>query len=904
MDDDKNISMDKAYESKKFEKDIYQMWEEGGFFEAKVDKNRKPYVISMPPPNATGVLHLGHVVFISVSDSIVRYQRMKGKNVLWLPGTDHAAIATQTKVEKIVAKQEGKTRHDYGREKFVEKVKDFVENSRSTIREQLRRTGASCDWKHEAYTFSEELSTAVNTAFEKMYHDGLIYRGNRIVNWCPRCHSTLADDEIEYKEQKAVLYTFRYASDFPFEIATTRPETKLGDTAVAVNPDDVRYQKYIGQEFEVDFCGQKLRLKVIADLEVDMDFGTGALGVTPAHSYVDFDMAQKNNLPVIKVIDEDGKMNENAGEFAGMTVLEARDKVVECLKESGLMISQVEIDNNLSVCYRCETSIEPLTSEQWFVDVNKKITGWKTDRIKGLVEGEKYSLKDVSRMVVKSKQIRLLPDRFEKVYFGWMDNLRDWCVSRQIWWGHRIPVFYRKLKSTSEYQLESIKENDIYVGTNPSGEGWVQDEDTLDTWFSSGLWTFSSLGWPKQTPDLKYFHPTDLMVTGREIIFQWVARMILMSTYLVGEIPFRDVYLTGILYDKDGNKMSKSLGNAIDPLEMIDQYGTDALRLSVIGGIAPGVDFRFHHEKIVGQRNFVNKLWNVSRFIIANLDASVGREKIVRKNIEEIDLRDEDKWILSRLSKVAKSVSKYLDEYKLSLAIESLHEFIWSDLADWYVEMVKGDLNSENKQRKIDVQKILSFVLTNTLKLMHPFAPFVTEVIWNNLSKDGWGKLIVATWPDDLDFVDDVAEEKIKNIQEMVVGVRNLIADFGMANEKNMKVFLKFGTNVDAEIVGNQIVKLVKNISEYEVVDEIGDELVSGIYKIGSAGLEISQEVKEAQRKRVLEEVEKLTNYAQMLGKKLANENYVKNAPGEVVEKDRKTLAEIEEKLGELISNK
>jgi valyl-tRNA synthetase len=495
--------MDKAYEPGKYEDEIYKMWEEGGYFESEVDENKVPYVISMPPPNATGVLHLGHVVFVSVSDAQIRYQRMKGKNALWLPGTDHAAIATQTKVEKILAKEEGKTRHDYGREKFVQKVKDFVDNSRATIKSQLKKTGASCDWRREAYTLSDELSLAVNTAFEKMYKDGLIYRGDRIVNWCPRCGSTLADDEIEYKEAKTILYTFKYSRDFPFEIATTRPETKLGDTAVAVNPNDERYQKYIGQQFEVDFCGQKLMIKVIADEEVDMTFGTGALGVTPAHSYADFEMAQKNNLTIIKIIDEDGKLNSNAGEFAGMKVEVAREKVVACLRDNGLMLKEEEINHNISICYRCGTPVEPLTSEQWFVNVNKKINGWRTDKIQGLEEGHEYSLKDVSRLVVKNGQIKLLPKRFEKVFFSWMDNLRDWCVSRQIWWGHRIPVWYRASQgSSTNNQVSSDGKKEIYVGANmPEGEGWVQDEDTLDTWFSSSLWTFSSLVWPHSTQD-------------------------------------------------------------------------------------------------------------------------------------------------------------------------------------------------------------------------------------------------------------------------------------------------------------------------------------------------------------------------------------------------------------------
>ncbi|MBU0647603.1 class I tRNA ligase family protein, partial [Patescibacteria group bacterium] len=482
------IELDKVYEPNKFEKDIYWMWEEGGYFRSEVDNKKEPFVIMMPPPNATGVLHLGHALGMTVEDAVIRYKRMKGYNALWLPGTDHAAIATQTKVEKIVAK-EGLTREKLGRKKFLDRVRDYVKDSRDTIRSQIRALGSSCDWSKEAYTFSDELSVAVNTAFKKLYDDGLIYRGNRIVNWCPRCNSTLADDEVEHQEEKTVLYTFKYDKNFPIEIATTRPETKLGDTAVAVNPDNERYKKYIGQTIKTSFCGQELVLKVIADEGVEKDFGTGALGVTPAHSQVDFDMAQKHNLKVIKIIDEQGKMNDRAGEgFAGMTVKEAREKVVECLKKEGLISKEEEIGHNLSVCYRCDTAVEPLTSEQWFVDVNMKVSGWDYEKLK-LKKGVDYSLKEVSLHVVRNGLIEFMPKRMEKMYYNWMDNLRDWCISRQIWWGHRIPVYYNS------------ENEDLFVGEeSPEGKDWVQDEDTLDTWFSSALWTFSTLGWPQDTP--------------------------------------------------------------------------------------------------------------------------------------------------------------------------------------------------------------------------------------------------------------------------------------------------------------------------------------------------------------------------------------------------------------------
>jgi len=894
--------MDKVYQPQQFEKEIYKEWEEGGYFNADVDESREKFSISMPPPNATGVLHTGHAMFVTISDIVVRYKRMQGYNTLWLPGTDHAAIATQTKVEKIIAK-ENLTRFDLGREKFLERVKDFVEDSRSTIQSQLRAAGASCDWRREGYTFSDELSHAVNVAFKKLYDDGLIYRGNRIVNWCPRCHSTLADDELEYKNEKTVLYTFKYDQDFPITIATTRPETKLGDTGVAVNPDDNRFADYIGKELMADFCGQKLNLKVIADKEVDKDFGTGALGVTPAHSYVDFDMAQANDLPVVKIIDEDGQMMENAGEFAGLSVKEARDKVVECLRENKLLEKEEEIEHNLSVCYRCDTPVEPLTSEQWFVDVNKKISGWKTGKIKGLEEGKEYSIKDISRMVVLNGQIKIYPKQFEKVYFGWMDNLRDWCVSRQIWWGHRIPVYYRKPESNLKVQSSEFKNNeDIYVGTEPPADGeWIQDEDTLDTWFSSALWTFSTLGWPEETPDLKYFHPTDLMETGRDIIFQWVARMIIMSTYLLGEVPFEDVYFHGLMQDKQGRKMSKSLDNAIDPVEVIEEHGADAMRLSLISGIAPGIDMRYYPEKIIGQRNFVNKLWNVARFVIGSMDSGVLGVKIDARDIREMDLKNEDKWILSRLDNLIVETTKAIDEYRFSPALEGVTNFVWHELADWYIEMVKADLFGDNEARKVMVQKILSFILMKVLKLVHPFAPFVSEVIWADLSKKDWGKLIVAPWPKSIDYYDEKIDSMMADVIEVVSGTRKMLADYNMVNVKGQQLSIVFkNEKLDKKIVLEMMERLIKNVTKVSVVDEIADDLAVGTFKCVDVGLRVNEEMVAKENEIVQAEIDNVSKYIKNLEKKLDNVGFISRAPKEVVEKEKNKLADAKKKLEDL----
>jgi len=893
--------MDKTYQPQNFEQEIYRQWEEGGFFHAEVDDSRKRFSISMPPPNATGVLHTGHAMFVTISDIVVRYKRMQGYNTLWLPGTDHAAIATQTKVEKIIAK-EGLTRFDLGREKFLERVRDYVENSRSTIQSQLRAAGASCDWQREAYTFSDRLSNAVNVAFKKLFDDGLIYRGNRIVNWCPRCHSTLADDELDYRPEKTILYTFKYDKEFPVAISTTRPETKLGDTAVAVNPDDERYQDLIGQELTVSFCGQPLSIKIIADPGVEKGFGTGALGVTPAHSYVDFEMAQTNNLPVIKVIDEDGKMMTNTGEFAGQTVTEAREKVINCLRESGLLENEEEIEHNLSVCYRCGTPVEPLTSEQWFVDVNKKIGGWQVGKINGLEEGKKYSIKDVSRMVVLNSQIKIYPHNFEKIYFDWMDNLRDWCISRQIWWGHRIPVFYRKPELKDQDSGLKSKE-DVYVGTEVPRDGdWIQDEDTLDTWFSSALWTFSTLGWPEETPDLKYFHPTDLMETGRDIIFQWVARMIIMSTYLLGEIPFKDVYFHGMMQDKQGRKMSKSLDNAVDPMEMINEYGADAMRLSLVTGLAPGIDVRYYPEKVLGQRNFVNKLWNVARFIIGSLDSGFLGTKIDIRDIREMELSLDDRWILSRLDGLIKQTTDHLDNYRFSLASEGMVNFVWHELADWYIEMVKADLSEQaEEKRRVNVQKVLSFILMKVLRLLHPYTPFVTEAIWSELSQDDWGKLIVAPWPKEIGYADEKIDQQIAVIVEAISGVRKMLADYQMVNVKDQTIQVVFKMDdLDKKLTLDMMERLIKNVTQVEVVDVLSEGLAVGTFKGLDAGIVIDQQMLNREHELLEKEIENVTGYIEGLKRKLDDVGFVSRAPEAVVEKEKGKLEEAEKKLADL----
>ena len=725
----------KPYNAAETEDRLYKAWEEGGYFRPEIQDSLKDnpnasetFSMVLPPPNVTGTLHIGHAATLVIEDIMTRFHRMKGYRTLWLPGTDHAAIATQTKVEKIIAKERLR-RQELGREKFLERVNQFAQESHDTIVSQCKKMGSSLDWTREAYTLDEERHLAVHTAFKRMYDLGLIVRGFRVVNWCPRCASTLADDEIEYKEGTAILYTFKYSKDLPFAISTTRPETKLGDTGIAVNPSDERYKKYIGQTFTVDLGHGPQELKVVADMGVDPAFGTGALGVTPAHSAIDEKIAKKNNLPSIKIIDERGRMTAEAGkDYEGLKVKEAREKFVAWLTEQGLLEKSEEVPQNLSVCYRCETPIEPLPSLQWFVDVNKKIT----------IPGNKYfqtekSIKDVALSVVKDGEIKIIPDRFEKTYYNWLDNLHDWCISRQIWFGHRIPVWYRSKTGEPEGK-------EIFCGVNPpEGDNWQQDEDSLDTWFSSGLWTFSTLGWPNlEAPDFKRFHPTSVLETAYDIIFFWVARMIIMTTVLIGEIPFRTVYMHGLVRDGQGRKMSKSLGNVLDPLTLIPKYGTDAIRISLIIGTGPGNDSKIDENKIRGYKNFANKIWNIGRFVITNTEDLNQKEKI--------ELTAEDQSYLDELNKITKEITEDIENFRFYLAGEKIYHYVWHTFADKIIEEAKSTLAGSDETAKKSKQLVLISIFETCLKLLHPFMPFVTEELWSTLPNKS-NPLIIERWP-------------------------------------------------------------------------------------------------------------------------------------------------------------
>lgn len=703
-----------AYDPQNTESRIYKLWEESGYFNPdNLPGDRpEPFTIMMPPPNVTGVLHMGHALGTTIQDTLIRFQRMRGKRALWLPGTDHAAIATQSKVEKEIQKSEGKSRHDLGREELLRRVREFAQNSHDTIVSQVKTLGASCDWSREAFTLDEKRNLAVNTVFKKMYDDGLIYRAHRIVNWDPKGQTTISDDEIVYEEREAKLYTFKYSKDFPISISTTRPETKVGDVAVAVHPDDARYKDYIGKTYVVDdFCGVKLSIKVIADESVAMEFGTGALGVTPAHSMIDWDMAQKNGLPIIPVINEYAKMSVGGVGILGKKTTDAREVIVTWLRDQGLLEKEESVKQNVSTAERTGGIVEPLPKLQWFVAVNKEIPGRDTK-----------TLKDLTRDPVTDGRIKILPDFFEKTYFHWIDNLRDWCISRQIWYGHRIPVWY--------------KGEEIHCGISaPEGEGWSQDEDTLDTWFSSALWTFSTLGWPEKTEDLKFFHPTNVLETGYEILFFWIARMILMTEYVLGEVPFKYVYLHGTVRDAKGRKMSKSLGNGLDPVEVAAKFGTDAARMALLVGTAPGTDMRIDENKIKGYKNFANKVWNITRFILQNADAPDMNSAIT----------EADQKLLNAQMEILGDITADMEAMRLHLASEKIYHYIWNELADKILEDSKSVLaGPEAASRK----RTLHTLLRNCLKTLHPFMPFVTEEIWQLIHNGNPEKLlIIEEWP-------------------------------------------------------------------------------------------------------------------------------------------------------------
>ena len=723
----------KPYQPQEVEPAIYKKWEESGYFNPDnlpdAAARTTPYTIIMPPPNVTGVLHMGHALMLTTEDILIRYKRMRGYKALWLPGTDHAAIATQSKVEKELSKKEGRNRHDLGREAFLERVRAFAQDSHDTIVRQVKTMGASCDWSREAYTLDAARNRAVNTMFKRMYDDGLIYRGNRIVNWDPKGQTTISDDEIVYEERTAILSTFKYSHDFPVAVSTTRLETKVGDTAVAVHPADERYRQFIGKEYDVTFCGIPLHIRIIADESVDPAFGTGALGVTPAHSQIDWEIADRHNLPRPQVINEHARMIVD-GSLKEKKVLEAREMVREWLRAEGLLISEEESKQNVSTAERTGGIVEPLPKLQWFIDVNKPIASRSGK-----------TLKDLMRAPVVNREINILPDHFEKIYQHWINNLRDWCISRQIWFGHRVPVWYRG--------------EEVFVGLEaPQGDGWTQDEDTLDTWFSSGLWTFSTLGWPDETPDLSFYHPTDVLETGHDILFFWVARMILMTEYALGVVPFRTVYLHGMVRDQQGRKMSKSLGNSIDPMEVAKDFGADAGRMALIIGNTPGMDSKIWPDKINAYKKFANKIWNITRFVLENTEGGGlpplppgegGGEGPGTK----LHFTPEDQQLRTQFDAIAADVTCDLDEFRLYMASEKLYHYLWTTFASDVLEASKPVFSTGTPEARRSRQQLLLTILADSLKLLHPFMPFLTEEIWQDMPAHLKTQeiLMVEKWP-------------------------------------------------------------------------------------------------------------------------------------------------------------
>ncbi len=846
-------TMEKAYNANKYEDDIYTTWEESGFFNPdNLPGDRKePFCIMMPPPNVTGVLHLGHALENSLMDVELRYQRMRGKKALLVPGTDHAAVATQARVEDNEKKKGiDNPRQHYGREKLLEIIRDYAEECKGTILSQVRKMGTSCDWSRLAYTFDEERSAAVNEMFRLMYDDGLIYRGYRVVNWSVKGQSTCSEDELVYVDQQTTVYTFKYSKDFPIEIATTRPETKLGDTAVAVHPDDKRYKEYVGKQYTVDIGAETpLAITIIADDTVDPEYGTGAVGVTPAHSQADFEMYQKKpEIGLIKVIGEDGLMTSAAGkEYEGLTTIEAREKLVAWLEKQGLITNNEEITHSVGTSDRFGDVVEALPMDQWFVDVNKEIPG----------RGK--SLKELMRDAVttghkqdKERQVIIIPERFHKTYLHWIDNLRDWCISRQIWWGHRIPVWYNG--------------DDIQVGTESPGKDWQQDEDTLDTWFSSGMWTFSTLGWPEQSDDLRTYHSTSWMQMGYEIIFLWLARMILMSTYALDDIPFHNVYVHGILRDKEGKKFSKSAGNGIDPIEICKKYGTDALRLSLLKGIAPGNDARFYEEKVEDARNFVNKLWNISRYVLSQEPTD---------DTQELTLADQ--WILSRVNQVTQEVTNDFEQYQFSQAAERLYDFVWHEFADWYIEASKIQPNNTVARQ----------VLESVVILTHPYIPFVTEVLWKQMGKESL--LIVQEWPTaETSKIQPEIEKQFSTIQELITSIRNIRREYRIEPGKQLEV-------VDPGMEESHTA-LIQHLARVEFVKEKefthSATVVTGEVKLV---LPLDGVINvEKEKQRIEKEIKHISQYIAQVEKKLKNKKFTENAPEQVIQQTEESKKERE----------
>ena len=858
----------KAYEPQEVEGRIYDFWMQGGYFHAEVDPKKKPYTIVIPPPNITGQLHMGHAWDETLQDILIRWKRMQGYSALWLPGTDHASIATEAKIVEAM-REEGITKEDLGREAFLERAWAWKDKFGGRILEQLKLLGSSCDWDRLRFTMDEGCSKAVRHVFVKLYEEGLIYRGERIINWCPHCKTAISDAEVIFEEQQGSFWHLRYpladGSGY-IQLATTRPETMLGDTAVAVHPEDERYKHLVGKNVILPLVNKEI--PIVADEYVEMDFGTGVVKITPAHDPNDFEVGRRHNLPVINVMNEDGSINENGGKYAGLSGMEARKQIVKDLEEGGYLIKVEPLKHNVGTCQRCHTVVEPRVSTQWFVKMEP--------------------LAKPAIDVVKDGTIRFIPERLEKTYYNWMENIKDWCISRQLWWGHRIPAWY-----CEDCGETIVSETDVDTCPKCGGKHIHQDEDTLDTWFSSALWPFSTLGWPDETEELKYFYPTDTLVTGYDIIFFWVARMIFSGLKHMDKAPFNTVLFHGLLRDSQGRKMSKSLGNGIDPVDVINQYGADALRFTLVTGNSPGNDARYSDEKVAASRNFANKIWNAARFIHMNIDGHDVPCALPQS------LTLEDQWIVSRFNTVTKEVTENLDKFELGMAVSKLYDFIWDDFCDWYIELAKRPLTGGDEAAAQNTRQVLVWVLTNTLALLHPFMPFVTEEIWQSLPHQGEA-LIVAPWPEyEEGRAFPQAEAEMKKVMELITAVRTRRSEMNVPPSKKAHLAIEAADTAAFEAEKEAIARLAY-CSGVEVAQSVpqAEGSVTVVTAACRAYLPMDDLVdKKAETARLTKELEGAKKQLATAEAKLQNEKFISKAPQKVIDGVKDNAEKLREKV-------
>ncbi|HEY8805925.1 MAG TPA: valine--tRNA ligase [Clostridium sp.] len=858
---EENNNIDKNYDPKEFEGRLYTWWEEKGFFTPEVDKGKKPFTIVMPPPNITGKLHLGHALDNTLQDILIRTKRMQGYSTLWLPGEDHASIATEVKVENELLKK-GLKKKEMGREAFLEKVWDWTNEYRAKIRGQIRKMGCSVDFTRESFTMDENLNHAVREVFVKLYNDGLIYKGNRITNWCPKCMTAISDAEIEFEEQEGHFWHIKYpvvGSDEFLEIATTRPETMLGDTAVAVNPKDARYTHLVGKKIMLPLVNREI--PIVEDDYVDVEFGTGAVKITPAHDPNDYQIGKRHNLPEIVILNENATISDGYGKYSGLDRYDARKIIVEDLDKAGLLVKIKDHAHNVGTHDRCKTTVEPMLSEQWYVKME--------------------SLAKPAIDAVREKQTKFVPERFEKTYFNWMENIQDWCISRQLWWGHRIPVWY--CKDCGEMIVAT---NEPTNCTKCNSTNLNQDKDVLDTWFSSALWPFSTLGWPNNTEDLKYFYPTSVLVTGYDIIFFWVARMIFSGIYNLKEVPFETVIMHGMVRDEQGRKMSKSLGNGIDPLDVIDKYGADALRFSLATGNSPGSDIRFYESRVEAARNFANKIWNASRFVMMNFN-----EELMTNYKDSRNYTVADKWILSRMNTVTKEVTENIEKYEIGIALQKTHDFMWTEFCDWYIELIKPVLYAEDGEAKGIALNVLNKVLKTGLKLLHPVMPFITEEIYTHLDNE-YESITISKWPEYDDALkDEKAEEKMNYIIEAIKDVRNARTGMNVAPSRKAKVFIYATQAKEAFEEGMVYFQKLASASEVKFLNTKA-EAPENVVTVVTIGAEIYMPLHELvdlekELERLNKEKDKLRKEIDRVEKKLCNEKFTAKAPVEVVDEEK-----------------